>query len=123
MGRRRLSPQRLERALKVLLPHRELVTVEPYLGGGANGRSYGPAVTLPRAQIVEDIKLIRDQYDAETAITALVYFERKNLAEIPTPETRVTIWAGTPDAREAHVDSCVRHEHPDITDLVEVRLR
>ncbi len=119
---RRLSKHRLEQALEILLPHRELVTIEPYLGGGANGRTYGEPVTIPRAQIIDDIKLIRDQYDAETSINALVYLERSALSEIPTPETRVTIWAGTPDAREAHVESCGRYQHPEIADLLEVRL-
>lgn len=121
MGRR-LSPRRLEAALEALLPHQELVVVEPYLGGGANGRHYGDPVTLERAQILDDVKLIRDQYDAETKLSALVYFERRLLAEIPTPETRVTIWAGTPDERIAYVEGCGRYQHPDIADILEVRL-
>lgn len=121
MGRR-FSPRRLEQALEVLLPHRDLVVVEPYLGGGANGRSYAAPVMLKRAQIIDDVRLIRDQYDAETKLSAIVYLERALLAEIPTPETRVTIWAGTTDQRVAYVDGCGRYEHPDIADLLEVRL-
>lgn len=119
---RRISKQRIEKALATLLFHRGLVTVEPYEGGGANGRSYGDPVTIARAQIVDDVKLIRDQYDAETNLSAIVYLERSALAKIPTPETRVTIWAGTPEAREAHVVQCGRYQHPDIADLLEVRL-
>lgn len=121
MGRR-LSKRRLERALEVLLPHKELVDVEPYLGGGADGRLYDDPVRVPRALILDDVQLIRDQYDSETELSAIIYLERKALAEIPTPETRVTIWAGTPDERTATVDACGRYEHPDIADLLEVRL-
>lgn len=121
MGRR-LSKRRLEAALEVLLPHRDLVVVEQYLGGGANGRHYGAPVTLARAQILDNVKLIRDQYDAETKLSAIVYLERHLLAEIPTPETRVTIWAGTDDERVAYVEGCGRYQHPDITDILEVRL-
>lgn len=121
MGRR-LSKRRLEAALEALLPHKELVVVEPYLGGGANGRAYGPPVVLDRAQIIDDVKLIRDQYDAETKLSAIVYLERRLLAEIPSPETRVTIWAGTPEKRVAYVEGCGRYQHPDIADILEVRL-
>lgn len=106
-----------------LLPHQELVKVEPYLGGGAGGRSYGTPVTIKRAQIIDDVELLRDQYDADTIITALVYLERSELTEIPTPETKVTIWAGTGDERVAHVVKCGRYQHPKIADLLEVRLR
>lgn len=119
---RRLSPRRLEHALEVLLPHKNLVVVEPYLGGGANGRHYSPPVTLARAQILDDVKLIRDQYDSETKLSAIVYLERDLLDAAPTPETRVTIWAGTADERVAYVEGCGRYEHPNITDLLEVRL-
>ncbi|QIK64151.1 hypothetical protein G7068_13790 [Leucobacter viscericola] len=117
-----MSKRRMERTLNALLPHRELVTVTPYLGGGANGRVYGTPVTLKRAQILDDIKLIRDQYDKETSITAVVYCERSELEDIPIPETRVTIWAGTRDQRDAHVESAGRYEHPEFVDLLEVRL-
>ena len=119
---RRISQRRIEKALEQLLFHRDLVVVEPYEGGGANGRIYGEPVTIVRAQIVDDVKLIRDQYDAETNLSAIIYFERSALERIPTPETRVTIWAGTPEAREAHVERCGRYQHPDIADLLEVRL-
>lgn len=122
MGRG-VSPRRVERALGELLCHRDLVTVAPYLGGGANGRSYGAAVPVKRALIVDGAELRGDQYDKDAAITAIVYVERSALAEIPAPETRVTIWAGTADARDAHVDSCTRYQHPNITDLLEVKLR
>lgn len=119
---RRISKHRIEKALDQLLFHRDLVVVEPYKGGGANGRSYGEPVSIARAQIIDDVTLIRDQYDAETSTTAIVYLERSALVDIPTPETRVMIWAGTPDEREAHVERCGRYQHPEIADLLEVRL-
>lgn len=106
-----------------MLPHRRLVVVEPYLGGGANGRSYGPPVTVERALIIDSDELVRDQYDTETISTTTVYLERSALAQIPVPETRVTVRAGTPDVRETHVIRCDRYEHPRIADLLEVRLR
>lgn len=120
---RRLSTARKERALRTLLTHKNLVVVEPYLGGGANGRGYGDPITLKRALIVDGEEVIRDQYDAETVSTATVFLERSLLAEIPVPETRVTIWFGTEDEREGFVVRCNRHHHPDIADLVEVKLR
>ncbi len=122
MGRG-ISPRRVERALDELLCHKNLVTVDPYLGGGPNGRAYAAAVPVKRALIVDATKLRGDQYDKDAAITATVYVERSALAEVPTPETRVTIWAGTPDERSAHVELCGRYEHPQITDLLEVKLR
>lgn len=122
MGRG-LPPRRLEAALTALLPHKELVVIEPYLGGAANRRIYGPPVTIRRAQIVDAARLSGDQYDKETAIAATVYLERSAVDEIPTPEARVTIWAGTADERQAHVEVCGRYQHPNITDILEVKLR
>lgn len=106
-----------------LLPHRRLVIIEPYLGGGANGRAYGPPVTIARALIVDTDEVVRDQYDAEVIVSTSVYFERTTLDDLPTPETRVTVRAGTPDERIAYVVRCSRYEHPSITDLLEVKLR
>jgi hypothetical protein len=122
MGRP-LSPRRLERALARLLCHRGLVTIEPYAGGAANRRIYGPAVSVKRALIADAARLTGDQYDKETTVNATVYFERSAVAEVPSPESRVTIWAGTPDERTAHVEVCGRYQHPELTDLLEVKLR
>lgn len=105
-----------------LLPHRRLVTVEPYLGGGANGRSYGTPEPVERALIIDSDVLVRDQYDAEVNSSTTVYFERAELTALPTPETRITVRAGTPDERISHVIRCDRYEHPRIADLLEVRL-
>lgn len=105
-----------------LLPHRRLVTVEPYLGGGANGRSYGTAETVERALIIDSDVLVHDQYDAEVNSSTTIYLERSELTTLPTPETRVTVRAGTPDERVSHVIRCDRYEHPRIADLLEVRL-
>lgn len=105
-----------------LLPHRRLVHVEPYLGGGANGRSYGAPEVVERALIVDSDVLVRDQYDAEVNSATTIYFERSEVSEIPTPETRITVRAGTPDQRVSHVIRCDRYEHPKIADLLEVRL-
>lgn len=106
-----------------LLPHRGLVIVEPYLGGGANGRSYGPPVTIRRAQIDDSVEKTGDQYDAETVGPATVYFETRETGELLPPESRVTIWAGTPFERTGTVESCGRSEHPQIADFLEVKLR
>lgn len=122
MGKR-LSKRRLEQALDALLPHKNLVTVEPYLGGGADGRAYGSPVTLSRCQIVDSEELVRDQYDAEAISTAKVYFERAQLVALPVPETKFVLRVGTADEREAFVMKSARYEHPDIADIVEVTLR
>lgn len=106
-----------------LLPHRGLVIVEPYLGGGANGRAYGPPITITRAQINDETAKTGDQYDAETIATATVYFETRELSAPLPPESRVTIWAGTPHERTASVESCARKQHPRIADFLEVKLR
>lgn len=106
-----------------LLPHRGLVVVEPYLGGGAQGRIYGNPVVIKRAFIDDDEKILRDQYDVETVLTGTVFFTRDELKTIPVPETRVMIWVGTPDERSAVVDSVARYHHPRIADLLEVKLR
>ncbi|QIK63839.1 hypothetical protein G7068_12035 [Leucobacter viscericola] len=105
-----------------LLPHRNLVQVIPYLGGGANGRSYGEPVAVKRAQINDEMKIKPDQYDAETTAPSTVFFERSEVPTIPAPESRVILWAGTVDERETHVESVKRHEHPRIGDLLEVKL-
>lgn len=122
MGRG-LSKHRLEKALQALLPHRNLVRVHPYKGGGSGGRVYGPPEMPTRALIVDDAELIRDQYDAETIINAIVYLERGEVTDIPVPETKLTLWAGTDDEREAYVVKCGRFEHPQIADVLEVKLR
>ncbi|MFA5608309.1 MAG: hypothetical protein WDA07_14220 [Leucobacter sp.] len=106
-----------------LLPHRDLVKVDTYKGGGAGGRVYTGQTTVKRALIIDDVQLIRDQYDAETVLSAIVYLERGEIAAIPEPETKVTIWAGTTDERTAYVVKCGRYQHPKIADLLEVRLR
>ena len=121
MGRG-VSQCRVERALDELLCHRDLVKVEPYLGGGANGRAYGAEVEIRRALIVDADELVRDQYDSEVKSATTVYLERSALAAIPIPDTRVTVRAGTVDERTTHVIRCDRHEHPEIVDLLEVRL-
>lgn len=106
-----------------LLPHRDLVTVEQFKGGAAGGRSYAGPHTVGRALIIDDVELLRNQYDSDTALTAVVYFERSEVADVPSPETKVTIWAGTDDERTAHVVKCGRYQHPQIADLLEVKLR
>lgn len=106
-----------------LLPHRNLVKVDTYKGGGAGGRVYDGQTTIKRALIIDDVDLIRDQYDAETTLSAIIYFHRDEVVTRPEPETRIIIWAGTPDERTAYVVKCGRYHHPKITDLLEVRLR
>ncbi|WP_336653305.1 MULTISPECIES: hypothetical protein [unclassified Leucobacter] len=106
-----------------LLPHRGLVIVEPHLGGGANGRAYGPPITVARAQIVDVRAKAGDQYDGQRIATGTVYFERSALAEIPPLESRVTLWAGTSDESTGTVEAVTRYEHPRIADLLEVKLR
>lgn len=106
-----------------LLPHRNLVKVDKYEGGGAGGRVYAGTTTVKRALILDDVDLIRDQYDAETTLSAIVYFHRDEVEALPEPETKVTIWADTPNERNAFVVKCGRYHHPKITDLLEVKLR
>lgn len=106
------------------VPHRDLVTVEPLTGNGAAGRSYGPRFTIGRAQIVDGLALQGTQYEKESNVSGVVYCDRAELgADLPFPDSRVTIWAGTPEQRFANVKRCERYEHPEIADLVVMVLR
>lgn len=105
-----------------ILPHRRMVVIENYEGGGANGRTFGAPELVERALIIDSDVLVRDQYDAEVNSATTIYFERSEVDSLPTPETRVTVRPGTKDERVSHVIRCDRHEHPDIADLLEVRL-
>lgn len=105
-----------------LLPHRNLVVIEPYLGGGANGRSFGPANTITRAQISDKTSLVRDQYDKEVTSATTLYFETNELSMHPPVESRVTIWAGTAHERVTHIVAVSRYEHPSVADFLEVKL-
>lgn len=105
-----------------LLPHHNLVVVEPYLGGGANGRSFGPAETVEWSQIDDKTVLVRDQYDKETVSSTTVYFETDALSTLPPLESRVTVWQGLPGERDTHIVAISRRMHPRIADFLEVRL-
>ena len=98
-----------------------MVIVEPYEGAGADGRLYGAPVTIDRALIIDADTIVKAA-DGDVNSATTVYLERSELARIPTPDTRVTVRAGTVDARTTHVISCTRYEHPVIADLLEVKL-
>lgn len=86
----------------VLLRHR--VSVEPYLGSGAHGDAYGPAVRL-RAQVEETRRKVRDKTGAEVVAEATLRGRLSTAAHYP-PGSRVTL----PTGRVARVITTTRHD-------------
>ncbi|WP_427870545.1 hypothetical protein [Leucobacter luti] len=106
------------------LPHRGLVIVEPLHGAGAGGRAFGPPVTLGRALIADGLALRGSQYEQEAEVSAVVYCERAEFgADLPFPDSKVTLWAGQAGERWAMVKRSERYEHPQIADVVVLVLR
>lgn len=72
-----------------LLRHR--VTVEPYLGEGANGPSYGPPVADVRAFVEEASKTVRSADGTLVTLTATVLVR---LSVVAPDQSRVTLADG-----------------------------
>lgn len=89
-----------------LLRHR--VRVEPYLGSGATGDAYGPAVVL-RAQVDQTRRTVRDATGAEVVSEATVRGRLASARRCP-PGSRVTL----PGGRRTWVISVRRHDDADL---------
>jgi hypothetical protein len=100
----------------VLTPH--TVTFEPYLGAGAYGPRYGPAVTS-RAYVEHRRRLVRDPAGARVTSETTVYLPLA-AGDVP-PQSRFTALAG--DARTRTVITTSRFEHPQAPSHLEVMLQ
>ncbi len=106
-----------------LLPHRGALIVAPLGGVSASGRRFGPPITVDRSLVIDGVALRGTQYGREAEVTGAVYCERSAFVSIPAPDSKVTLWPGTVDEREAVVHRVERYYHPRIADLLVVLLR
>lgn len=75
--------------------------IEPYLGSGGLGPTYGPAVTVP-AFIVDSVQLVRNPDAQEVVSSAQVTVGFDVVAPVGS---KVTIWPGTSRERQSVVVS------------------
>ncbi len=106
-----------------LLPHVDSVSVEAVKGVSGAGRSYHSAVTVKRALIIDGMALSGTQYERETDVSGVVYCDRSAFEKVPPPDSRVTLWLGTPDEHEAFVKRVERYMHPRFGDVLVAVLR
>ncbi|MFK0069753.1 hypothetical protein RKD32_003969 [Streptomyces sp. SAI-195] len=90
-----------------LLRHR--VTVEPYAGDSAYGKTYGPPIPDVRALVDARIRVVRNREGREVTSTATVYAEPDLAAQCP-PESRITL----PDGRVTTVIAVAPHTAPGL---------
>lgn len=86
-------------------PH--TVSVREYLGEGGAGPLYGTARTVA-AWAEDEQKVVVDSTGAEVVSASQVVVD---LDEQIPPASLVTVWPGTPQAREAKVIVASRHHH------------
>lgn len=93
----------------VWAPHE--VMVEPFLGEGANGESWGP-VALVRDVFVEDTQeVVIDDTGAEVVSRGRVtFFPYENA---PLKRSKVILWAGAAHERTAEIFKLVINHHPE----------
>lgn len=105
------------------LPHVNQVIVEPLKGVSGAGRSYLAPVTIGRSLIVDGAGLVGTQYEREIEVSGVVYCDRSALEVLPAPDSRVKLWPGDVDEREAAVKRVERYMHPRVGDVLVVVLR
>lgn len=97
---------------------RQTVTVEPYLGTGAYGPQYGPAVVV-KCFLDDSRKLVRAASGSEVISETRFFCDPHSLDITIVPESRVTI-----GSRTTTVLSVKDQTNPTITpDHLEVSLR
>lgn len=106
-----------------LLPHLDSLKIEVSKGANANGRSYGPPESPKRSLIFDGSALVGGKYEPQSKATGTIYVESEDLTSPPPPESRITIWVGTPNERVGYVDSWNRYFDPNIGDLLEIRIK
>ncbi len=106
-----------------VLPHVREVVVEPLKGVSGAGRTFHAPVTVERSLIVDGTGLVGSQYERETEVSGVVYCDRSAFEALPAPDSRVKLWVGSPDEREAAVKRVERYKHPRIGDVLVVVLR
>lgn len=106
-----------------LLPHVDAVTVEAVKGVSGAGRSFNPPVTVKRALIIDGTALRGSQYEREAEVSGVFYCNRAEFEALPPPDSRVKLWQGTADEREAVVKRVERYMHPRHGDVLVVVLR
>lgn len=72
-----------------LLPHR--VTIEPYAGDSAYGRTYGPPVADVPAMVTETVRTVRTREGREVTSTAQIIAAP---GLVCPPESRITLPSG-----------------------------
>lgn len=87
---------------------RHRITVEPYAGDSAYGKTYGPPVEV-RALVVWKVRTVRNGEGREVTSTATVYALPDLAAQCP-PESRITL----PDGRITRVIATAPHTAPGL---------
>lgn len=77
------------------------ITVVPYLGEGAYGSTYGPESTA--AGFVDDSRKSVRTAGGDEVVSEATFYGPPDLADRFAPESRVTLWAGSPAERTATV--------------------
>jgi len=89
------------------LPH--TVLIRPLTGSGGAGPVYGSQV--PAEAFIEDVReVVRDQNGAEVVSDTRVHVRPETLVPVGS---KVTVWAGTTDEREAKVVKADHFDRPD----------
>ncbi|MEU4444895.1 hypothetical protein AB0K14_03220 [Actinosynnema sp. NPDC050801] len=101
----------------VLLPH--TITVRPYLGTGPYDDVYGDPVVIRRTFVEDRRRLVRSSTGEEVISETTVRARPRE--HIPVGSL-VTVWAGTPHERTAHVITANLFDHPSSWSHIEVSL-
>ena len=93
-------------------PH--TVTVQPYVGEGAAGPIIGEPVTVRDVYVKDVTEVVLDGSGAEVVSRGTVRF---NLEDLPSLDSRVTVWEGTPQEYTAVLFRTSRLQHPGWPEL------
>lgn len=92
---------------KFFTPH--TVQLEPYLGEGANGESWGPVVDQPDVFVEDVTEKVVDDTGAEVVSRGRVTF---NIDDAPLMGSYVTVWSGTVHERRSRIFKLALNDHP-----------
>lgn len=94
-----------------------VVSVRPIIGGGGMGPRFGDPVTM-KAIVTDEQKLIRSADGSEIVSSSDVYVT----AHVKVGSL-VTLWPGTPSARESSVVAVAKWEHTRLPNYYVLSLR